>query len=134
MTLLPDFSQVRSDNIVKNLGAFEVVFEEQRPFFQEGVELFNLGGLFYSRRIGGVPNRYSRGFSRPGFYRSNDRKSYQSQTGQRSKISGRNKNGLGIGIMNAITAPSNAIIENTETERLPGNTDQPPGELQYHFF
>ena len=59
MTLLPDFSQVRSDNIVKNLGAFEVVFDEQRPFFQEGVELFNLGDLFYSRRIGGVPNQYS---------------------------------------------------------------------------
>ena len=36
MSLLPDFSQVRSDNIVKNLGAFEVEFEEQRPFFQEG--------------------------------------------------------------------------------------------------
>lgn len=55
MTLLPDFSQVRSDNIVKNLGAFEVVFEEQRPFFQEGIELFNKADLFYSRRIGGVP-------------------------------------------------------------------------------
>ena len=36
MSLLPDFSQVRSDNIVKNLGAFEVEFEEQRPFFQGG--------------------------------------------------------------------------------------------------
>ena len=33
----------------------QVVFEEQRPFFQEGVELFGRGDLFYTRRVGGVP-------------------------------------------------------------------------------
>ena len=63
MTLLPDFSQVRSDNIVKNLGAFEVVFEEQRPFFQEGIDLFNKSDLFYSRRIGGFPSGYSNAYN-----------------------------------------------------------------------
>ena len=62
MSLLPDFSQVRSDNIVKNLGAFEVEFEEQRPFFQEGVDLFNRGDLFYSRRIGGTPIQNNQNF------------------------------------------------------------------------
>jgi hypothetical protein len=114
-TLLPDFSQVRSDNIVKNLGAFEVVFEEQRPFFQEGVELFNLGGLFYSRRIGGVPNGYSRGFSDLDSTEVTIDNPINSRLVNVAKVSGRSKNGLGIGVMNAITAPTNAVIENTET-------------------
>ena len=52
MTLIPDFSGVRSDNEVLNLSPFEVRFDEQRQFFTEGVELFNRAGLFYSRRIG----------------------------------------------------------------------------------
>jgi hypothetical protein len=116
MTLLPDFSQVRSDNIVKNLGAFEVVFEEQRPFFQEGVELFNLGGLFYSRRIGGVPNRYDQANADLDSTEVTIENPSSAKLVNVAKISGRNKKGLGIGIMNAITAPSNAIIENTATE------------------
>lgn len=117
MTLLPDFSQVRSDNIIKNLSAFEVVFEEQRPFFQEGVELFNLGDLFYSRRIGGVPVRRSQS--------SMDLKSTEqvidnpitSSLVNVAKVSGRNKKGLGIGVLNAITAPSYAKVEDKSTGR-----------------
>jgi hypothetical protein len=116
MTLLPDFSQVRSDNIIKNLGAFEVVFEEQRPFFQEGVELFNLGDLFYSRRIGGVPSRYGRAFSNLDSMEVGIDNPANAQLVNVAKVSGRNQKGLGAGIMNAITAPANALIENTETE------------------
>lgn len=115
MTLLPDFSQVRSDNIVKNLGAFEVVFEEQRPFFQEGVDLFNLGDLFYSRRIGGVPEGFNNAFSD---LDSNEVLTENPNTARLinvAKVSGRNKNGLGIGVMNALTAASSALVENTET-------------------
>lgn len=116
MTLLPDFSQVRSDNIIKNLGAFEVVFEEQRPFFQEGVELFNLGDLFYSRRIGGVPSRYNQAFSSLDSTEVVVENPASTRLVNVAKVSGRNQNGLGIGVMNAITAPSNAIIEHTKTE------------------
>ena len=115
MTLLPDFSQVRSDNIVKNLGAFEVVFDEQRPFFQEGVDLFNLGELFYSRRIGGVPEKFNDAFSA---LDSNEMLIDNPNVARLinvARVSGRDKNGLGIGVMNAITAPTSATIENTET-------------------
>lgn len=115
MTLLPDFSQVRSDNIVKNLGAFEVVFEEQRPFFQEGVELFNLGDLFYSRRIGGVPERYGEAFSGLDSNETVINNPITSRLVNVAKISGRNKKGLGIGVMNAITASTDATIQNTIT-------------------
>lgn len=51
-TLVPDFGQVVTDNLVLNLSPYEVRFAENRPFFQEGTDLFNKGGLFYSRRVG----------------------------------------------------------------------------------
>ena len=46
MTLIPDFGQTRSDNQVLNLGPFEVRFNENRPFFIEGTDLFQIGGVF----------------------------------------------------------------------------------------
>nr|MBA2746901.1 carbohydrate binding family 9 domain-containing protein [Flavisolibacter sp.] len=58
VTLIPDFGQVISDNVINNLAPFEIQFQENRPFFTEGTELFNKAGLFYSRRIGGIPSGY----------------------------------------------------------------------------
>ncbi|MCS6991641.1 MAG: carbohydrate binding family 9 domain-containing protein, partial [Chitinophagales bacterium] len=57
-TLVPDFGNVESDNIVYNLTAIEVRYDERRPFFTEGTELFNKANLFYSRRIGYVSDFY----------------------------------------------------------------------------
>lgn len=57
----PDFGQVEVDPAVVNLGVYEVFFEERRPFFVEGSEIFDFGRntsggrLFYSRRIGRAP-------------------------------------------------------------------------------
>ncbi len=34
-TLIPDFGQVVSDNIINNLSAFEVRFNENRPFLRK---------------------------------------------------------------------------------------------------
>ena len=118
MSLLPDFSQVRSDNIVKNLGAFEVEFEEQRPFFQEGVDLFNRGDLFYSRRIGGAPIQNNENLWNLDSTESVINNPTNTRLINVAKISGRNKKGLGIGVMNAITASSNALI----LDDLTGNT------------
>ena len=55
-TLVPDFSQAGFDNLQLNLGPFEQTFSEQRQFFTEGVDLFNKGNLFFSRRIGNAPS------------------------------------------------------------------------------
>lgn len=54
LTLRPDFGQVEVDQAVLNLGTYETFFPEKRPFFLEGMELFQFSGpqLFYSRRIG----------------------------------------------------------------------------------
>lgn len=59
-TLIPDFGQVQSDQRVLNLTPFEVQFNDYRPFFTEGTDLFTKGNFFYSRRIGGLNIDYSR--------------------------------------------------------------------------
>lgn len=123
-TLIPDFGQVQSDNKVLNLTPFEVKFNENRTFFTEGTELFNKGNLFYSRRIGGAPINSGGVFND---LKANERvvsNPTESKLINASKISGRMKGGLGIGILNAITRPQYAIIENTETgERRKFETD-----------
>jgi len=58
-TLIPDFGQVVSDDVINNLTPFETKFQENRPFFTEGIELFNKAGLFYSRRVGATPTGYN---------------------------------------------------------------------------
>ncbi len=111
MTLMPDFSQVQSDNKVKNLSAFETVYNEQRPFFNEAVDLFSKGNLFYSRRIGKTPsNFYSVNYLLDSGETVKKNPS-QTQLLNATKISGRNKNGLAIGFFNAITNDTWATIK-----------------------
>ena len=112
MSLIPDFSQVQSDNVVLNLTPFEVQFQENRPFFTEGTELFNKGGLFYSRRVG-----QSSGETRTEL-KDNDSTVFmpsETQLINATKISGRTKSGLGVGIFNALTKASYATIYDKET-------------------
>jgi len=113
LTLLPDFSQVQSDNKYKNLSAYETVFNEQRPFFKESVDLFNKGNIFCSRRIGRTPRNF---YSVINFLDSNEiisKNPQQTQLINAFKISGRNKNGLAIGVLNAITANTYAQASST---------------------
>ncbi|HEX9886621.1 MAG TPA: DUF5916 domain-containing protein, partial [Longimicrobiales bacterium] len=57
----PDFGQVEADPAVVNLSVYETFYEEKRPFFIEGSEIFDFGRnasggqLFYTRRIGRSP-------------------------------------------------------------------------------
>ncbi len=67
-TVNPDFGQVEADPAELNLTAFETFFQEKRPFFVEGAQIFDFGAgcndfcfsgspqLFYSRRIGRPPS------------------------------------------------------------------------------
>ena len=115
-TLIPDFGQVVSDNLVNNLTPYEVKFDEYRPFFTEGTEIFNKGGLFYSRRIGAVPS---------GFYAADTadnnpnieiiRNPAKTTLYNGLKFSGRTKKKLGIGVFNAITAPMYATLKDKTT-------------------
>ncbi|MFY0483254.1 DUF5916 domain-containing protein [Flavobacterium sp. PLA-1-15] len=106
--LVPDFGQTVYDNVQLNLGPFEQQFNENRPFFTEGTDLFNKGGLLYSRRIGGSPSTYA--------YSDNPDEEVKNPTSvnliNALKISGRTKNGLGVGVLNAITERTFATVEN----------------------
>ena len=42
-TFNPDFGQVEVDPAVVNLGVYETFFQEKRPFFVEGSEIFAFG-------------------------------------------------------------------------------------------
>jgi hypothetical protein len=112
VTLVPDFGQVPSDPQVLNLSPFEVQYEENRPFFIEGTELFSKGNLFYTRRVGSKPFNYGRAFN---YNRAEDSlllNPSQSKLINATKLSGRTKKGLGIGLFNAITKPMYAVIQN----------------------
>ncbi len=110
LTLLPDFSQVQSDNKVKNISAYEVYYNEQRPFFKEGTQLFSKGDLLYTRRIGKTPE---------GFYsvenslqegETIDKNPDKAKLLNAVKLSGRTKKGFGIGLLNAVTDNTYATI------------------------
>jgi hypothetical protein len=114
VTLVPDFGQVIFDNQVLNTSPFEIQFNENRQFFTEGMELFNKSGIFYSRRIGVqapwevlttnlLENEVIGGIQgMPQLYNA-------------SKLSGRTKHGLGIGVFNALSAPTVGTAFNTIT-------------------
>lgn len=114
-TLIPDFGQVQSDAQVLNLTPFEVRFNENRSFFTEGTELFNKGGLFYSRRIGGTPINLYSVYDQLGNNESVISNPTETKLLNATKISGRTQHGLGIGVLNAVTSETTAIIENKET-------------------
>lgn len=117
-TLIPDFSQAGFDNVRLNLSPFEQTFNEQRQFFKEGVDLFNKGDLFFSRRIGNAPvdqetveeelitnrNINEEIISNPSVVK----------TLNAIKVSGRTKKGLGVGFFNAITEQTQAKIKRIE--------------------
>jgi hypothetical protein len=115
-TLIPDFGQVISDNVVNNITPFEKQFTENRQFFTEGTELFNKAGIFYSRRIGRTPSGYYyvKAFTDTGNYEMVKNPAV-TRLYNAIKFSGRTKDNLGIGIFNAITEPVHAKIRNRST-------------------
>ena len=109
--LVPDFGQTAFDNVILNLSPFEQKFNENRPFFTEGTELFSKGNLFYSRRIGGSPSSSPELSANESINESPGKVNLLNAL----KISGRTKNGLGIGVLNAVTEKTEAIITNDIT-------------------
>ncbi len=126
-TLIPDFGQVISDNVVNNITPFEQQFHENRQFFTEGTELFNKAGIFYSRRIGRTPTKY---FEVKDSVDNNP--SYEivknpdvTRLYNAIKFSGRNKHNLAIGVFNSVTEPVYATIRNINTGKDSTITTEP---------
>lgn len=113
MTLIPNFGDVAQDDQILNLSAFEVRFDENRPFFTEGTELFNKGRLFYSRRVGGRPvNFYD---AEDSLLDNEEITSNPIETPliNALKLSGRTNNGLGVGVFNGITRRTFAVLRDS---------------------
>ncbi|MDQ6472584.1 DUF5916 domain-containing protein [Flavobacterium sp. LHD-80] len=107
--LIPDFGQTKYDDRILNLSPFEQQFNENRAFFTEGTDLFKKGNIFYSRRIGGSPS------IDPAL---NDNEEIIENVQNVNlinalKVSGRTKEGLGIGVLNAVTEKTYATIKDT---------------------
>ncbi|MBN2638808.1 MAG: carbohydrate binding family 9 domain-containing protein [Bacteroidales bacterium] len=114
-TINPDFGQVEADPSEVNLSALELYFQEQRPFFVAGSNIFSfpiiMGGgtrnnLFYSRRIGRPPHYY------PDL---TDNEYAQVPTATRIlgafKLSGKTQKGWSIGVMESLTSKEVATID-----------------------
>ena len=107
----PDFGQVEIDPAVVNLGAFETFFQEKRPFFIEGAQIFsnfgNLGAnnhwgfnrsepiLVHTRRLGRVPQGEASG----DFV---DRPTATTIIGA-AKLTGKTNSGWSFGVLDAVT-------------------------------
>lgn len=95
-TVNPDFGQVEADPAVLNLSAFEIRFDERRPFFQEGAGLYRCNGpcegTFYTRRIGRTPQ-----------LRSDAADPVFTNITAATKLTGRFNNGVAIGVLDAQT-------------------------------
>jgi hypothetical protein len=131
-TANPDFGQVEVDPAVVNLTAFETFFEEKRPFFIEGANIFSNFGrggannsfgfnraepmLFYSRRIGRAPQRSASG----DFV---EQPTATTILGA-AKLTGKTRRGWSVGMLDAVTgrewatAVTNGVSAETEVEPL----------------
>ncbi|HEX2968315.1 MAG TPA: DUF5916 domain-containing protein [Bacteroidales bacterium] len=122
LTINPDFGQVESDPSVMNLTAFETFYDEKRPFFLEGLTIFDYDfdeqNLFYSRRIGHAPsltiypdeNR---------FVKTPDKTSILSAV----KFSGTTSKGLSIGLIQSVTANQKAKLSDLQGNRSTAQTE-----------
>lgn len=110
LTVNPDFGQVESDPSVMNLSAFETFYEEKRPFFLEGKNIFSFdfdnSSLFYSRRIGHAPSFYPS-------LNNNEFINYPDNTTilGAAKMSGKTARGFSIGVLESVTAGERASID-----------------------
>ena len=109
-TINPDFGQVEADPAELNLGTFETIFQERRPFFVEGTQIFDLtvgtgrdGALLYTRRIGGA-----------------------SPIIAATKLTGRTDGGLSFGTLGAVTGsgfqPGRGYLAARVKQEFPGQS------------
>ena len=132
-TLNPDFGQVEVDPAVVNLTAFETRYQEKRPFFVEGADIFSfgenggggggMGGMFgggggrgdtqllYSRRIGRAPRGDTPGDA---VYEDVPEATTILSAG---KLTGRTSSGWSVGILEAVTERETAAYVTETNEK-----------------
>ena len=129
-TVNPDFGQVEVDPSVINLTAFETRFDERRPFFVEGADIFTFGEagptgsvgrppeMFYSRRVGKPPTG-----STPSTAVFSDIPTATTILGA-AKVTGRLGSGWSLGVMEAVTGGETAAY--MDAAQVPGEVEVEP--------
>jgi len=116
VTINPDFGQVESDPSSMNLTAFETFYNEKRPFFLEGKNIFNYEfddvSIFYTRRIGESPS----------FYPTIGEDEYMKYPGTTPilsavKVSGKTANGFSMGVLQSFSGNATAQISDGSTRK-----------------
>jgi hypothetical protein len=125
LTVNPDFGQVEADPSQVNLTAFELFFQERRPFFIEGSNTLNFpansqsnNNLFYSRRIGRAPQG---GVATDGgdddgvaeYVKPNNRTTILGA----AKLTGKNKNGFSWALLESVTSREFAEVDSLGHKR-----------------
>ncbi|MEC3880144.1 DUF5916 domain-containing protein [Parapedobacter sp. 10938] len=113
LTFNPDYGQVEVDPSVMNLSAYEVFYDEKRPFFLEGKHILefdnNDGGMmFYSRRIGAMPSYQPQGIDQEASFASTP--NFIPIIGA-LKLTGTNRRGLTVGLLESVTAQTASRVE-----------------------
>ena len=111
VTFNPDYGQVEQDPSVMNLTAYETFYDERRPFFLEGKHIldFSYGNdmMFYTRRIGAAPSYQPSGID--GVTSFAERRDVVPIIGA-LKLTGTNKHGLTVGVLQSVTARTSAKV------------------------
>ena len=113
-TLNPDFGQVEQDPAVVNLTAFELQFEEKRPFFVEGADILRFGTSIFGAPEGGPPQLiYSRRVGRAPQVAVPDSAVYAdlpdvARVLGAAKLTGRTARGWSVGMLEAVTGREHA--------------------------
>lgn len=130
LTINPDYGQVELDPSVMNLSAYEIFYDEKRPFFLEGKHILEFnnnedGMMFYSRRIGAMPAYRPQLIDNVNNYASSP--TFIPIIGA-LKLTGTNRKGVTIGILESVTAQTssrvsrNGLLSREVTEPLTNYT------------
>ena len=111
LTINPDYGQVELDPSVMNLTAYETFYDEKRPFFLEGKHILDFANgsdmMFYTRRIGAAPSYTPQGIDNINSFA--DTKDNVPIIGA-LKLTGTNRHGVTLGVVQSVTARSSAKV------------------------
>ncbi len=117
LTVNPDYGQVELDPSVMNLTAYETFYDEKRPFFLEGKHILDFANgsdmMFYTRRIGAAPSYTPQGIDNINSFA--DSKDNVPIIGA-LKLTGTNRRGVTVGVVQSVTARSSANVSRNGIE------------------
>lgn len=123
LTVNPDFGQIEADPSELNLSAYETYFQEKRPFFLEGRDIFDFmyegNRLFYSRRVGAAPRHRTDSLGDDDYYVAPESTTILAS----GKLTGRTSNGWSVGVIQTVTGNEYGKVYSPNENPGPGEDD-----------